>query len=625
MSELFLTLFNHSVAAGWLVLAILALRLLLRRAPRRIHCALWGLVGLRLVWPFSLPSPVSLLPSAQPVPPEILYDPAPTVETGVDSFNAVVNPFLTQHMTPNLGDSVNPLQVYTYIAANLWLLGLIALLLYTLVSYLRLRRRLAESVPLAEGIRCAPGIETPFILGIFRPTIYLPFTMDDERCGAVLAHERTHLRRRDHWWRPLSWLIVCVFWFHPLLWLAWILLGRDMELACDEQVIGEMDADHKKDYARALLSCSASRHAVCPLAFGEVGVKQRIRAVLDYRKPAAWLVTFSLIAAAVLAVCFLTDPAAPDEVDNSLPAVTWRYSPAMSVTWASAFPFDFGTLEYTHIEASCTSGEIWNFDPTAAQRPVRELTLEQGLALSWSPYNQNFTNTTDRATIEVTVYNGLLPLYQGAIHLTCIDRNGLEATYEARMDGDLRLLRDTMTTGARVVTKQQYEEAVSPGSIILSGVDLNHNGRGENIHIHATQNGQFYEFLVVEDGSLLWSTAAHTSHPGWTTLALVERDGQDYLLEYNPSMTMGYAYYSLRLFSLEGGGIHIIETGGVNFVWPTGITQEMQDFAAQAEGLLQNAAVLLSTEQGQAVLGPVPATEVPSIWPPTDFDPDAKG
>lgn len=624
MSDLFLTLFNRSVAAGWLVLAILVLRPLLRRAPRRVHCVLWALVGLRLVWPFSLPSPVSLLPSAEPLPPELLYDSSPTVETGVPPINDVVNPFLAEHLTPNVGDSVNPLQVVTYVAANLWLLGLLALLVYTLVSYLRLRRRIAESIPLTEGIRYAPGAQTPFLLGIFRPTIYLPFPLEDERCGAVLAHERAHLRRRDHWWRPLSWLIVCVFWFHPLLWLAWVLLGRDMELACDEQVIRELDAEAKKSYAHALLSCSASRHAVCPLAFGEVGVKQRIRAVLHYRKPAAWLVALSAIAAVVLAVCFLTDPA-PEEADDSLPAVTWTYSPAMSVTWTSAFPFDFGALEYTHIEAACTSGEFWDFDPTTAQRPVRKLTLEQGLALSWSPYNFNFTNTPDKAAIEFTVYNGLLPLYEGTIHLTCIHREGLSATYEARMSGDLRLLQERNHPGARVVTKAFYDEATSPGSILLSGVDLNHNGRSENIHVHDLFDGQSYEFLVVEDGSLLWSTNADTAHVGWTTLALVERDGQDYLLEYMPSMSMGYGYYSLRLFSLEGGGIHIIETGGVNFVWPTGITQEMQDFAAQAEGLLQNATVLLSTEQGQAVLGPVPATEVPSIWPPTDFDPDAKG
>ena len=309
MSELFLNLFNRAVAAGWLVLAVLLLRLVLKKAPRWIHCSLWGLVGLRLVWPFSVESMLSLLPSREVLPPSVLYNPAPTVQSGIGAINAVVNGSFTPAMTATPGASVNPLQVWTWLVGWIWLLGAAALLGYGLFSYVRLRKRVAVSVE-ENGLYRCDAIGSPFILGIFRPKIYVPSDLDPETLPYVLAHEQAHLQRKDHWWKPLGYLLLTVFWFHPLLWLAYILLCRDIERACDERVIRSMDGAGRKAYSMALVDCAADRRAIaaCPVAFGETGVKQRVWSVLHYQKPAFWLVVLAVVLSIAAAVCFLTDP-----------------------------------------------------------------------------------------------------------------------------------------------------------------------------------------------------------------------------------------------------------------------------------------------------------------------------
>lgn len=236
MSELFLNLLNRAIAAGWVVLAVLLLRLVLRKAPCWIHCSLWALVGLRLVWPFSIESMLSLLPSREVLPPSVLYNPAPTVQTGIGAVNAAVNGSFTPAMTAAPGASVNPLQVWSWLAGWVWLFGAAVLLGYGLFSYVRLRNRVAVCVE-EQGLYRCDAIGSPFILGIFRPKIYVPSDLAPEILPHVLAHERAHLARKDHWWKPLGYLLLTVFWFHPLLWAAYVLLCRDIERACDERVI----------------------------------------------------------------------------------------------------------------------------------------------------------------------------------------------------------------------------------------------------------------------------------------------------------------------------------------------------------------------------------------------------
>lgn len=316
MAAIFLKLLNLSISASWLVLAVLVLRLVSKRSPKWMNVLLWGIVALRLMLPFSIESALSLIPSAETVNPAVVqFDPAPTITSGVKIIDNAVNPSLSEHFAAAPLASVNPLYVWTEIAGWVWLIGLGAMLLYAFVSYLRLRRRVSVSLPIQDNIYLCDAISSPFILGVVKPRIYLPSGLDEVQRQNVLSHERAHLTRRDHWWKPLGFALLAVYWFNPMLWLAYALLCRDIELACDEQVIRTMDESAVKTYSTVLLACSMPRKAVitCPLAFGEVGVKERVKNALHYKKPAFWVVAASVAVCVIVAVCFLTNP--PTDTD----------------------------------------------------------------------------------------------------------------------------------------------------------------------------------------------------------------------------------------------------------------------------------------------------------------------
>jgi beta-lactamase regulating signal transducer with metallopeptidase domain len=316
MAAVFLKLLNLSISASWLVLAVLVLRLISKRSPKWVNVLLWGIVALRLVLPFSIESALSLIPSAETVSPAVVqFDPAPTITSGVNIIDNAVNPSLSEHFAAVPTASVTPLYVWTEIAGWVWLIGLGAMLLYALVSYLRLRRRVSVSLCVRENIYLCDAISSPFILGVVKPCIYLPSGLDEVQRQNVLSHEQAHLARRDHWWKPLGFALLAVYWFNPVLWLAYALLCRDIELACDERVIRTMDESAVKTYSTVLLACSMPRKAVitCPLAFGEVGVKERVKNALRYKKPAFWVVAASVAVCVVVAVCFLTNP--PTDTD----------------------------------------------------------------------------------------------------------------------------------------------------------------------------------------------------------------------------------------------------------------------------------------------------------------------
>lgn len=309
MAEIFQKALNMSIAAGWLILAVIALRLLLRRAPKRFRLLLWAVVGLRLALPWSIESALSLIPSAQTLPEGIMLERAPVLDTGISSLNGAINPGFTAAFTPELGASANPLQVLLPIAAALWMLGAAAMLLWALVSWLRLRKRVREAVRLEENVyECE--IASPFVLGLFRPRIYLPFSLENGERELVLAHERAHITAGDHIIKPLGWLLLAAHWYNPLVWLAYALFCRDIELACDERVVRGLSLSDRADYSQALLDLSRPRGGVraCPLAFGESSVKGRVKSVLCYKKPAFWLVLLAVVVCVGAAVCFLTDP-----------------------------------------------------------------------------------------------------------------------------------------------------------------------------------------------------------------------------------------------------------------------------------------------------------------------------
>ena len=313
MEKVFLQLVNISITASYLVLAVVVLRPLLKRAPKWIRGILWALAGLRLVLPFSWESVFSLIPSREPIPQQILYDAVPQINTGIPVVNSVVNPILAETMTPFPGASANPIQILVIIAANIWVVGMACMSVYGCISYLLLRRRLREAVHTQDRVWICDRIDSPFLLGLFRPRIYLPSSLASEDAAYVIAHEKAHLQRKDHLWKPLGFLILMVYWFNPLIWLAYVLLCRDIELACDEKVIRLMGEGSKKAYSNALIRCSVPRRSIaaCPVAFGEGSIKGRIRSVLSYKKPSFWIIVAALVICVAVAVCFLTVPEDP--------------------------------------------------------------------------------------------------------------------------------------------------------------------------------------------------------------------------------------------------------------------------------------------------------------------------
>ena len=344
MEALFLKLFNMSITASWLVLAVVILRLLLKKAPKAVTVFLWALVGIRLVCPFSFESVLSLIPSAETLPNDILTTKTPAVDSGIPFLNQAVNPIISGSLAPNVGYSVNPMQVVAFIGAVIWLVGIAVMLIYTLISYLKIHRKVREAVPYNENIFVCDRIAAPFILGVFRPRIYLPSSIDKQDEEYVIAHERAHIKRRDHLIKPLSFLLLTVYWFNPVMWIAYILLCRDIELACDEKVIKTMGIEIKKPYSEALINCSLPKRviAACPLAFGEVGVKSRIKSVLNYKKPAFWVVIVAIIASIAVAVGFLTNPKS-----NAESVRTYKFTESEDIIKPSITLFDNGEFKFT--------------------------------------------------------------------------------------------------------------------------------------------------------------------------------------------------------------------------------------------------------------------------------------
>ena len=310
MNELFLKIINMSISASWLVLAVLILRFVLKKAPKWINVLLWGIVAIRLICPFSFESTLSIIPSAETIPLNIGMDTTPTINSGISAINNAVNPIISQSNTPMAGASVNPLQITIGIYEYIWIFGMIALALYTAISYWRLRRKVDTAVRYKDNIFQSENVSSPFVFGIIKPRIYLPFKMNGQDLEHVVAHEHAHIRRKDHWWKPFGFLLLTIHWFNPLMWMAYVLLCRDIELACDEKVIKELGNEQRGDYTQALVACSVNRRmiAACPLTFGEVGVKERVKSVMNYKKPAFWVIIISVIVCVGVAVCFLTNP-----------------------------------------------------------------------------------------------------------------------------------------------------------------------------------------------------------------------------------------------------------------------------------------------------------------------------
>lgn len=315
MGDVFFKLLNMSITAGWLILAVFCVRLVFRKMPKWVNCLLWAVVAIRLIVPFSIESKLSLQPSAEPIKSSTIVEGevvpyVPSVDSTLNIVESTVNPMLAETFAYQESESVAPLQVFTGIAGSVWLCGMIVLLLFAGVSMVRLHHSVRESVHQKENVYICDDIKSPFILGIIKPKIYLSSSLDEDEMDYIIAHEKAHLRRKDHLWKPLGYLLLCIYWFNPLCCIAYIMLCKDIELACDEKVIKYMSFGDKKEYSRVLLSCATQRRLVfaCPLTFGEVGVKERVQSVLNYKRPAFWITLIAVMVGAIVAVCFLTNP-----------------------------------------------------------------------------------------------------------------------------------------------------------------------------------------------------------------------------------------------------------------------------------------------------------------------------
>ncbi|HPQ47945.1 MAG TPA: M56 family metallopeptidase [Clostridia bacterium] len=348
MDYTLLKLLNMSITASYLIIAIIIVRVLFKKAPRWIFGILWGMVGFRLLIPASIKSILSLVPQKEAISMEgIMGTNAASGEIISDAYKLTENIAAT-----NITANESLADILLHMGSYVWITGVAALIAYGLFSYFKMKKLTDSSTLIDSNIYSSSRISTPFILGVIKPRIYIPTDLGKDEYDPVITHEKAHIRRKDHWIKPFGFLLLSIYWFNPLVWIAYILLCRDIELACDEAVIKRMGDNERKTYSKALLSCSVHRRiiAACPLAFGEVSVKGRIRNVLDYKKPSLWIIICSLAACAVISVVLLTNPI--EQTDAEIPVGTYEFKECLyNNPLSSFFPFD-GTDEIYIIDDS---------------------------------------------------------------------------------------------------------------------------------------------------------------------------------------------------------------------------------------------------------------------------------
>ncbi len=402
MEGIFVKLLNMSISASVLILIAVLLRGVLRRSPKWIHCLLWGLVAVRLVCPLSFESSFSLAPRADFVETKlgVQREDGRYMNSATD-VSKVLNDDLDNAQNKNLANKGNADRQGDWKKISwTWFVGAVLLLSYAAISYLRFRKKVQASVRLRDGIYVCDNIRTPFILGVIRPGIYLPSDMDEVQTDNVIAHERAHLSRLDHVWKPLGYCLLAVYWFNPLCWLAYVLFCRDMELACDEKVIRDMDVEDKKVYSRVLLSFSDPSHRIAagPLAFGEIGVKKRIQSVLNYRKPAFWMVGLAILALVVTSLCFLTNPKAAKDPEQTMGTAEYQLPDGLEAENADDLTIFTPNVYKVGSEASCaddriSAGYIQKFNTTDDWGTMKDGKIEQ-------VYSDNHSTVEDYGSID---------------------------------------------------------------------------------------------------------------------------------------------------------------------------------------------------------------------------------
>lgn len=451
--RIFSALLNRAVAATLLILAVCVYRALSPKAPKWTRLFLWALAGLRLCLPFSIQSAWSLVPSEKILDYETAqYAAKPEITSGIAALNQAVNPAFGESFAATPAASVNPLQVWMHLAGLVWAIGVLALLLAALVSVWKLRRRVQASIELTKGVRLCDAIDTPFLLGLFRPTVYLPSQLSQRERDVVLAHEAAHKTHGDCIWKLLGYGILCVYWFYPPVWLGYGLFCRDLELACDERAVKRLSLEEKKRYASVLLSCSVPRGSfpVCPLAFGEVGVKERVKRVLD-KKPAKALIALALAVCLVIGVCFLT--AKQDEQIYGLSAGSYVMDEADAVQiLPSRVTFRMSGNRHEF---------VFMLSPISSYYMAGDYTINDGfVTCSDGTYTLVF-KIQDNDTIVLQIPN------QDGLHMSGLFiPNGTEFHYEAPDDSRLIFYKQEPPAGAqRADFRMSFDDKLSYGEV----------------------------------------------------------------------------------------------------------------------------------------------------------------
>ncbi len=408
MGDVFLKLLNISITAGWLILAVLCIRLIFRKIPKWITCLLWGMAAIRLICPFFIESQFSILPSTELIKNSAVVEGEiqnyiPSIDSHLTIVENTINPMLKENFAYNESESAAPLQIVTYVAGMAWVCGMILLIICIIGSMIRLHKLVREAVRVKDNIYICDAVKSPFILGIVRPRIYLSSALSEKEINYIIAHESAHLKRKDHWWKFLGYLLLCIYWFNPLCWVAYAMFCKDIELACDEKVAKDMTLHEKKEYSKVLLSCTRQRSLimVCPLTFGEVGIKERVKFVLNYKKPALWIMIATAVVFVILAICFLTNPTKEYQIRITIPAKstgTFSYSDEEISPKGNTLTFyagkGLGDTEIRLLPIEVKEENTYDKSTYITQGMSVEMDAEKG---GWFKIGVNIQNPTDKS------------------------------------------------------------------------------------------------------------------------------------------------------------------------------------------------------------------------------------
>lgn len=667
MADIFLRLVNMSITASWITLAVIIIRFVFKKAPKFLNCFLWLMVAFRLVFPFSFESILSLIPSTQTIPNDIITENSFDINTGIGFVDNQVNSYLSDHyyegVTVPTDNGFNVIGVLSII----WLIGMAVMLIYAVLSYIKIRQKVAEAVPYMGNVLMCDNIGTPFILGLIRPKIYITSDLNETDLSYVLKHEQAHLKRRDHLWKPFGFVLLTVYWFNPVMWIAYALLCRDIELACDEKVINEMGLENKKAYSNALINCSVPRKFIsaCPLAFGETDMKGRIKSVLKYKKPTVITVCVAVLVCIIAGVCLMTDPMT-DETGETTTAISEDdfvpkdygviYSADINsdgvkedisvveereeefnivftdadgnVVWTEYMSWTHPDWNSIHICNIDGKDYILSYNPymsTGLGSYTYEIfTIQNGEQKTLKENRVNFSINAARFELpieEILAFDKEITEYlqSSTLILSTLDGEPMigPKTSEGFYDsygfwiadtplGEIDYENSTLRECLEKYRDNMYEYLKSENEPIYYA-DINSDGVKEDISV--VQKSEYEYSIIFSDtnGKTIWTEDIGTDHAHSNTIHIYHDNGKDYILKYNSYISTGLGIYFYEIYSIENGQKKIVYENSVSFS-TFGLNEldvdALVDFENEISSYFQSSTIMLSTI-GDYIIGPV--------------------